>query len=189
MRNTQPREEWHAGEEAMHRLLDVPHGRNPTIRGLPQQYGEWMAGSPLLALGTSDREGRIWTTVLGGAAGVTRPAGPGVLVVSSAAHLASATRRRGRGWIGCDPVLEALFTAGAAADARTDPEGDPDAHRLVDHGDRGKLVAGLAMNLEERTRVKLGRAHAPRRRPRRFSERPCRVGLGSDERAVGRCHR
>ncbi len=140
----------------MHRLLHVPHGRNPTIHGLPQAYGQWMAESPLLALGASDRDGRVWTTVLGGAAGVTRPVAPGVLVVSSAAHLTSTSAERGRGWIGHDPVLEALFTDGSAAAVQRDTEaGDPDGHRLVDHGKRGKLVAGLAMNMEDRTRVKL----------------------------------
>lgn len=156
MSTTPQREQWHAGEEAMHRLLHVPHGSNPTIHGLPQAYGQWMAESPLLALGTSDRDGRIWTTLLGGAAGVTRPVAPGVLVVTSAAHLTAPTEEPGRGWVGHDPVLEALFTDSNTADAQRDTDaGDPDGHRLIDHGERGKLIAGLAMNLEERTRVKL----------------------------------
>ncbi|MGW2092198.1 hypothetical protein [Promicromonospora sukumoe] len=125
----------------MHRLLGVPPQDNPTIPGLPGAYALWMAQSPLLALGTVDREDRIWTTVLGGRAGVVRPIAEGVLGVSSAAHLGPRGEGVGPGWTGFDPVLEALFS------------GTTDG-RVVDHAG-GKMVAGLAMDLEERTRVKL----------------------------------
>ncbi|MEV5966566.1 pyridoxamine 5'-phosphate oxidase family protein [Kribbella sp. NPDC051952] len=132
--------QWHPGEAAMHRLLGVPAHDNPTIPGLPTAYGLWMERSPLLALGTVDRTGRIWTTVLGGRAGVIKPIAAGVLGLSSSAHLDP----RGEGdpgWTAFDPVLEALFSSTQDG-------------RVVDHAG-GKLVAGLAMNLEERTRVKL----------------------------------
>ncbi|WP_328997816.1 pyridoxamine 5'-phosphate oxidase family protein [Kribbella sp. NBC_00709] len=128
--------QWHAGEAAMHRLLGVPAHDNPTIHGLPTAYGLWMERSPLLALGTVDQADRIWTTVLGGRAGVIKPIAAGVLGLSSPAFLAP-----GAGWTGFDPVLEALFSG--AQDGG-----------VVDHG-RGKLVAGLAMDLEKRSRVKL----------------------------------
>ncbi|WP_184951790.1 pyridoxamine 5'-phosphate oxidase family protein [Paractinoplanes abujensis] len=108
----------------MHRLLRVPYEENPTIRGLPMAYALWMAETPLLALGTVDRHDRIWTTVLGGAPGVTRPVAPQTLGVHSPALARP----------GFDPVLEAL---------RTD-DGRPE-----------KLVAGLAIDLEQRTRVKI----------------------------------
>ncbi|GAB3249307.1 pyridoxamine 5'-phosphate oxidase family protein [Kineosporia babensis] len=120
---------WHSGEETMHRLLQVPYEDDPTAPGLPGAYGRWMAHSPLLALGTVDADDHVWTTVLGGEAGVTRPIADGVLGLSSRAHL------------GSDPVLEALFAR-------------PDDEHVVDHGD-GKLVAGLALDLEQRTRVKI----------------------------------
>jgi ferredoxin-NADP reductase len=64
--------------------------------------------------------------------------------------------------VAADPVLEALFPP--VADHAPDPavpareateENGPGIGRIVDHGERGKLVAGLAINLEERTRVKI----------------------------------
>lgn len=58
--------QWHPGEAEMHRLLAVPVRDNPTLKGLPAAYGQWMAQSTLLALGTVDQADRIWTTVLGG---------------------------------------------------------------------------------------------------------------------------
>lgn len=125
----------------MHRLLGVPHHDNPTIPGLPAAYAQWMAKSPLLALGTVDRDDRIWTTLLGGRAGVVRPIAAGVLGLVTPAHLGARGAEDGPGWIGFDPVLEALFSG-------------PQDGNAVDHGD-GKLVAGLAMDLEQRTRVKL----------------------------------
>ncbi|MFI8527351.1 pyridoxamine 5'-phosphate oxidase family protein [Promicromonospora sukumoe] len=134
-------EQWHPGEAEMHRLLGVPPQDNPTIPGLPSAYALWMTRSPLLALGTVDRDDRIWTTVLGGRAGVVRPLAEGVLGLSSAAHLGPRGDGDGPGWTGLDPVLEALFS------------GTTDG-RAVDHAG-GKLVAGLAIDLEERTRVKL----------------------------------
>ncbi|MFG1926468.1 pyridoxamine 5'-phosphate oxidase family protein [Cryptosporangium sp. NPDC048952] len=127
--------EWHSGEEAMHRLLHVPYEENPTVPGLPMAYGHWMAQSPLLALGTVDENDHVWTTVLGGSAGVTRPIAAGALGLSTPAHLRPTTGR-----VGFDPVLEALFS---------------DDAEIVDYAGRGKLVAGLAMDLEQRTRVKI----------------------------------
>ncbi|WP_020015475.1 pyridoxamine 5'-phosphate oxidase family protein [Promicromonospora sukumoe] len=135
----------------MHRLLGVPPQDNPTIPGLPAAYAQWMAQSPLLALGTVDRDDRIWTTVLGGRAGVVRPIAPGVLGLSTPAHLGAPVDGGsdgdgdgdgdGSSRTGFDPVLEALFPG-------------PQDGNAVDHAD-GKLVAGLAMDLEQRTRVKL----------------------------------
>jgi ferredoxin-NADP reductase len=128
-------QEWHEGEEEMHRLLGVPASGNPTIRGLPVAYARWMSQSPLVALGTEDDEHRIWTTVLGGSAGAISPLGAGVLAVSSRARLSPTSDGSGV-WTGSDPVIEALFSSGG-------------------RDDRERLVAGLAIDLEEQTRVKL----------------------------------
>lgn len=132
------RPQWHPGEEEMHRLLHVPPSGNPTIRGLPEVYGHWLSQSPLLALGAVDGRGRIWTTVLGGGAGVTRPLAAGMLSLSTPAHLTPTSGDETPAWTGFDPVLEALFSRA--------PEGSPG---------QGRLVAGLAIDLEDRTRVKL----------------------------------
>lgn len=141
MHTHQPQGQWHPGEAAMHSVLGVPPQDNPTIPGLPSAYALWMTRSPLLALGTVDRADRIWTTVLGGSAGVIRPLAEGVLALRSSAHLEPRSEADGSGWAGLDPVLEALFSS--------TQDGS-----VVDHAG-GKMVAGLAMNLEERTRVKL----------------------------------
>ncbi|MFD7026081.1 pyridoxamine 5'-phosphate oxidase family protein [Promicromonospora sukumoe] len=141
MHTLHPHDQWHPGEAEMHRLLGVPPQDNPTIPGLPSAYALWMTRSPLLALGTVDHDDRIWTTVLGGRAGVVRPLAEGMLGLSSATHLGPRGEGDGPGWTGLDPVLEALFS------------GNTDG-RAVDHPG-GKPVAGLAIDLEERTRVKL----------------------------------
>ncbi|MFD6157376.1 pyridoxamine 5'-phosphate oxidase family protein [Nocardia sp. NPDC060256] len=126
---------WHPGEETMHRLLRVVHGGNPTIPGLPAAYGLWMAESPLLALGTVDAHDRVWTTVLGGDAGVVRPVAAGVLGVNA---------RSREPLMGFDPVLEALFAGHDLRDGG-----------IARHPGDGKLVGGLAIDLETRSRVKI----------------------------------
>ncbi|MFD6443829.1 pyridoxamine 5'-phosphate oxidase family protein [Promicromonospora sp. NPDC060204] len=133
--------QWHPGEAAMHCLLGVPPQDNPTIPGLPSAYALWMARSPLLALGTVDRNDRIWTTVLGGRSGVIRPVAEGVMGLSSPAHLEPRGDADGAGWTGFDPVLEALLS-------------DTNEDGAAGHGGE-RMFAALAMNLEERTRVKL----------------------------------
>ncbi|CAL3962649.1 hypothetical protein PZA11_000252 [Diplocarpon coronariae] len=123
--------QWHAGEEEMHRLLRVPHMDNPTQPGLPQRWASnILFRSPLIALGTIDADGRIWTTVWGGEAGFSRAIAQDIIGVKS-----TVDRQH-------DPVLEALL--GGKADGE-----------VVQGEGTGKMISGLSINLESRSRVKL----------------------------------
>ncbi|OBR09449.1 Oxidoreductase FAD-binding domain-containing protein [Colletotrichum higginsianum IMI 349063] len=131
--------EFHAGELALHNLLNVPRQSNPTASGLPPSYGARIAASPLLALGTLDRHNRPWTTLWGGeAGGVARPIAEDVLGVRSRVDVVD------------DPVLSALW------DVDEEAEGVKDGEVVQPGlgGDGGRLVAGLGIDLRTRDRVK-----------------------------------
>ncbi|KQU37063.1 hypothetical protein ASH04_01710 [Rhodococcus sp. Leaf233] len=133
--------QWHPGEETMHRLLQVPYEDNPTVPGLPAAYGPWMSRSPLVALGTIGVDGRVWTTLLGGAPGTATVAADSVLRVRFRTRLEPRPADPGAHWTGTDPVLEGLV-------------GDEATN------ERGRLVSGLVIDLEHRGRVKIaGRLH------------------------------
>lgn len=156
------RPQWHEGEEAIHRLLEVPYEFNPTAPGLPVEYVPWMTQSPLIALGAVDRNGRVWTTVLGGQPGTTLPLARGVLKVTSLAHVAHQPGGQSAGTLGYDPTLEALFSdddghmhRANSEDQNRDEEGHDRDVILVRHEDGGRLAAGLVIDLETRTRVKI----------------------------------
>ncbi|MFJ6440598.1 pyridoxamine 5'-phosphate oxidase family protein [Streptomyces sp. NPDC091649] len=156
------RPQWHEGEEAVHRLLKVPYGFNLTAPGLPMEYVPWMTQSPLIALGAVDRNGRVWTTVLGGQPGTTLPLARGVLKVTSLAHVAHQPGGRSEGTLGYDPALEALFSdedghmhRASSEEQEKDEEGRDRDGILVRHEDGGRPAAGLVIDLETRTRVKI----------------------------------
>lgn len=125
--------EFHEGERAMHQMLKVPRQDNPTSPGLPMRYGMRVTQSSLVALGTMDNLNRPWTTVWGGDRGFARPVAENVLAFNSAVD----TRH--------DPVFRALWDGA-----------DPQDDAVVRPGDgEGKEMAGLAIDLETRDRVKL----------------------------------
>ncbi|KAI0602166.1 hypothetical protein F4775DRAFT_603777 [Biscogniauxia sp. FL1348] len=137
--------QWHAGEEAMHRLLRVPTRDNPTYHGLAPSYGQRICGSPLVAFGTLDQRGRPWATIWGGEAGFCRPIAPDVLGVRTIAD------------VNYDPVFQEFYatskpTGGSEA-------GDKNTREIIDdeivRPDGGKVLAGLAIDLETRDRVKI----------------------------------
>lgn len=128
---------WHPGEAEIQQLLRVPPQPNPTAVGLPARYAHRVAQSPLVAFGALDAEGRPWATVWGGEPGFARPVGHGVL---SADSLADARH---------DPVLHALLLGGGSL------TGEYQITREELEGGRGRLVAGLSIDLAMRDRVKL----------------------------------
>ncbi|EPE02997.1 oxidoreductase fad-binding domain-containing protein [Ophiostoma piceae UAMH 11346] len=136
--------DWHNGEIAVHRKLNGPHYSvpNPTTPGLSQAHAFRVAASPLVAFGTLDRDGRPWTTILGGEAQFTQKIAPNVLGVQSLVDL------------DYDPVVDALFSSN---NSRTESmTGDKGDGGLLRYGpDNGPIVAGLSIDLETKDRVKL----------------------------------
>jgi NAD(P)H-flavin reductase/predicted pyridoxine 5'-phosphate oxidase superfamily flavin-nucleotide-binding protein len=121
---------WNAGEERMHHLLRIPSQDNPTSAMLTPQAGYMLQHGPLLALGTLDSQSRPWTTLWGGSPGFSQPLGGGLIGTRTLVDPAQ------------DPVVKALI-------------GDTIDGEMSEPKDGGKLLAGLAINLMTRKRVKI----------------------------------
>jgi len=126
---------WHPGEAAMHKMLRVERQTNPTSGGLPMPYAYRVTASPLVAVGALDTKGRPWTTVWGGEAAFARPIAQSVLGMQSLVDLSH------------DPVVDALFPDAKKDGQMVRPQQQP--------GEKGPLMAGLSIDLENRDRVKL----------------------------------
>lgn len=122
--------QWHSGEEEMHRRLHVPHNENPTSAFLTPHAANFLVQSPLLALGTLDSEGRPWTSLWGGERGFARAISQSIIGIQATVDRTY------------DPVAEILF--GGKADGE-----------VIKAEGEGKMVGGLAIDLEARRRVKL----------------------------------
>lgn len=114
----------------MHRLLHVPNRDNPSSPFLTPNGANLLMRCPLLALGTIDSKGRPWTTLIGGEAGFSRPIAQSIIGIKTLVD-----RNH-------DPVISWLLD--------TDADGEP-----VSIEGNGKMVSGLAIDLENRKRVKL----------------------------------
>ncbi|EUC41132.1 hypothetical protein COCMIDRAFT_106996 [Bipolaris oryzae ATCC 44560] len=121
--------EWSEGEEKMHHLLRVPPQDNPTSTHLTAQASAMFQRAPLLAFGTLDAQSRPWVTLWGGSPGFTDTIGGGAVGTSTLVD--------GKH----DPVVQALV---AGSKGFEKPREREDA----------KLVAGLAIDLMTRKRVK-----------------------------------
>jgi len=121
---------WHAGESAMHSLLRVPHQENPTSPFLTPGAAYMLQSSPLLALGTLDKEGRPWTTIWGGEPGFSRPIAQSIIGVKTLVDRKN------------DPVVETLL-------------GGRDDGEVIREEGKGRMVGGLVIDLANRKRVKL----------------------------------
>jgi len=86
--------------------------------------------APLLALGTVDEQGRPWTTLWGGEPGFSQPLGNSIIGVRTPV----AARY--------DPVVEVLVGKDATGE-------------VVREQGAGRMVAGLAIDLRTRKRVKI----------------------------------
>lgn len=121
---------WNEGEEEMHRILHVPDRDNPTSPFLTPYGAQILTRSPLLALGTLDAEGRPWTTLWGGQPGFSRPIGQSI--------------------IGVKTTIDRIYDPVIGAVVGTEHDGE-----VVDQDGPGKMVGGLAIDLQTRNRVKL----------------------------------
>ncbi|KAG9669381.1 putative oxidoreductase, partial [Aureobasidium melanogenum] len=122
--------DFHEGEKIMQKRLRVPEMDNPTIPMLSPQASSMLQRAPLLAFGTLDSEGRPWTTVWGGRKGFSQPLGNSMIGIRTS--VASKL----------DPVVEALVGR--------DTNGE-----IVKEEGEGRLLSGLAIDLDTRKRVKL----------------------------------
>jgi hypothetical protein len=117
---------WSDGEIRAHRLMKVPDNRNPTSPFLSPYAGSLAMRAPVMALGVIDEQKRPWTTVWGGEAGFVRPVGGNFIGIRSEVDAKY------------DPVAEVLtkteFGRGSS---------------------NGMLIAGLAIDLMTRSRVKI----------------------------------
>ena len=120
---------WNEGEEKMHHLLRVPPQDNPTSAMLTPQASFMFQRAPLLALGTLDAQSRPWATLWGGEPGFSEQLGGGFIGTRT---LVDGTN---------DPVVQALVSGNEKGE-------------MTQAKDGGKLVAGLAIDLMTRKRVK-----------------------------------
>lgn len=122
---------FHSGEQEMHRLLKVPQRDNPTSTFVTPFATNIFRQSPLVALGTLDADGRPWTTLWGGEPGFLRAMSQSILGLKTTVEKTF------------DPVVDTLF--GGRADGEV----------IQQENGPGKMISGLAIDLENRKRVKL----------------------------------
>lgn len=123
---------FHDGEEEMHKLMHVDVHGNPTVSALSMQLAVMLQRAPLLAVGCLDKDGNPWSTLWGGQKGFAASLGGNMMGVRTAVD--------GK----YDPVVETLL----GGDERPDGE-------VVREEGKGRMVGGLAIDLEARKRVKL----------------------------------
>ena len=121
---------WHDGELQMHRILKAPTNGYANADGLPTSFGMRVVQSPIIAVGTMDADENIWTTIWGSQRGFAQPIAEDVLGMRSKMDMKY------------DPVAKAILA-------------DRVEGGMQLNGGRGKLISGLAIDLETRDRVKL----------------------------------
>ncbi|KFY26593.1 hypothetical protein V493_03997 [Pseudogymnoascus sp. VKM F-4281 (FW-2241)] len=122
---------FHEGEISLHHALHLPDRDNPTQPFLSPFAAHVLQRSPLIALGAIDDQGRPWTTLWGGEPAFARQIAPSIIAIKS-----NVTRIH-------DPVVEILLGAATPGE-------------VVQGGEKGALMSGLAIDLDSRLRVKLG---------------------------------
>lgn len=122
--------QWHAGEEAVQRLLRVPGQDNPTHPFLAPNAANTLVRSPLIAVGVLDSNGRPWTSLWGGEVGFSKPVGQSIIGLKTTIDRTH------------DPVAQILLEE--AADGE-----------VVQEKGTGRMVSLLPIDLETRRRVKL----------------------------------
>lgn len=111
--------------------MNVSGQMNPTAPFLTPGAGYMVYQSPLIALGALDDQKRPWTTIWGGEQGVAGPTGESMIGIDSVVDAEH------------DPVLQALLRDNISSG------------EVVEYENEGPVMAGLAIDLESRTRVKL----------------------------------
>lgn len=123
--------EWHEGEVAIHKRTRISGYDNPTTPGLAPRYGNWIQRFPMMAVGTLDDNDRPWCTVWGSdQLPIAQPVASSVMGVRTTVDASF------------DPVIQAIY------------QGKDDGEVVRADGE-GRLMSGLSISLEERSRVKL----------------------------------
>jgi NAD(P)H-flavin reductase/predicted pyridoxine 5'-phosphate oxidase superfamily flavin-nucleotide-binding protein len=122
---------WHEGEVAIHKRTRVGEYDNPTTPFLAPRYGNWIQRYPMMAIGTLDDDDRPWCTVWGSdQLPIAQPVAQSVMGVRTTVDASF------------DPVVQAIY------------QGKDDGEVFRAEG-KGRLMSGLSIHLEERSRVKL----------------------------------
>ena len=121
---------WHEGEAAIQTALGVERFENPSLPFLIRGSRSHLLRSPLFALGVTDSQNRIWSTLLGGAAGIARQMSPTIIGINAMVA------------VGHDPAVQTL-----AENDRSRRNGSSD--QVL-----GK-ISGISIDLERRRRLKV----------------------------------
>lgn len=121
---------WHEGEAAIQKALGVERFDNPALPCLIRGSRSHLLRSPLFALGVTDFQSRIWSTMLGGTAGIARQMSPTIIGINAMVALEH------------DPAIQTL-----AQNDKNKRSGGSDPIL-------GK-ISGLSIDLERRRRLKL----------------------------------
>ena len=125
--------DWHEGEVRIHELTHKLRDDNPTSPFLTPRAAAYVQRYTVMALGTVDDQNQIWCTVWGtGEPPLAQQVAPSILGIKSVVDGSF------------DPVVETLYGS------KKDGEIVKPAH-----GQTGRMVSGLSIELEERGRVKL----------------------------------
>ncbi len=121
---------WHEGEAALQKALGVERFDNPALPCLIRGSRSHLLRSPLFALGVTDSQNRIWSTLLGGTAGIARQMSPTIIGINALVAL------------GHDPAVQTL-----AQNDHSKRSGCSD--QIL-----GK-ISGVSIDLERRRRLKV----------------------------------
>jgi NAD(P)H-flavin reductase len=121
---------WHMGEKEIQAAMHVEDIDNPTVPQLSPQLSNHLQIAPLISVGTLDKDGRPWTTLLGGETPLSQPLGGGIIGLRTPVIARY------------DPVVEALVGGEAKGE-------------VVREEGKGRMISGLTIDLQSRKRVKL----------------------------------
>jgi NAD(P)H-flavin reductase len=121
---------WHEGEEKMHKITKVPQNDNPMSPFLTPRAANQIQRFPLMALGTLDDQDRPWCTIWGGETPFAQPVARSIIGIRTVVDKKF------------DPVVQEIF------------QGKDDGE-VIKEKEKGRMISGLSIHLEERNRVKL----------------------------------
>jgi len=148
---------FHAGELELHRICALPRTEapdNPTLPGTSlSRYATWLRRVPLVAVGTLDAQGQPWTALWSGESGMLQARGQALAMrVRLGAAFPTKIDSRARGETETEWEQRFMgpwdWAADPVAASFHNMDGAPSTASP-------RMVSLLAVNLEERNRVKL----------------------------------